>query len=123
VLLIEQHHPVVEYLGRGDRGLAIIELGEGHLGIGVDDGLLVDPPHALERANIERVLRPAIAGAFALELAMRFLVDLGLLERGDLRLGQQDALLRRLGFERLQPVLHRRQIVALPHAAHAGRRN
>ena len=34
VLVIERHHPVVEDLGRGDRGLAIIELGEGYLGVG-----------------------------------------------------------------------------------------
>jgi hypothetical protein len=48
---------------------------------------------------------------------------LGLLEGGDLRLGQQDAVLRRLGFERLGAVLDRSQIVALSHAAHAGRRD
>ena len=43
--------------------LAVIELGEGHLGIGVDDGLLVDPPDPFQGADIEGVLRPAIAGA------------------------------------------------------------
>ena len=48
---------------------------------------------------------------------------LGLLEGGDLRLGQQDAVLRRLGFERLGAVLDRSQVVALSHAAHAGRRD
>ena len=54
---------------------------------------------------------------------MSFLIGLGLLERGDLRLGEQDAFLRHLGFERLETMLHRGQIVALPHAAHAGRRD
>lgn len=39
MLVIERHHPVVEELGRGARRLAIIELGEGELGIGVDEGL------------------------------------------------------------------------------------
>src|SRR5436190_17592776 len=67
--------------------------------------------------------RAAIAGALALELAMRFLVGLGFLERGDLRLGQQDAILCRLGFERFEAVLHRGQVVALPHAAHADGRD
>ena len=87
------------------------------------EGLLVDAPDALQRADVESVLRPAIAGAFALELAVRLLVELGLLQRGDLRLGQHQALLRALGLERLQPLLHGLQIVPQPHAAHAGRRD
>jgi hypothetical protein len=37
----EGHHAVVEEIGRGERGLAIVELGEGDLGAGVDEGLLV----------------------------------------------------------------------------------
>ena len=120
---IERHHSVIEDLGGGDRGLAIIKLGEGDLGIGVDHGLLIDPAHALQGADIKRILGAAIAGAFALELAMGFLVGLGLLERGDLRLGQQNPILCHLGFERLQAEFHRGEIVALPHAAHAGGRN
>ena len=47
VLVVERHHPIVEDLGRGDRGLAVIELGKGDFGIGVDDGLLIDPANAL----------------------------------------------------------------------------
>src|SRR5205814_6131603 len=86
-------------------------------------GLLINPPDALQRADVEGVLRAAIARALALELAMRFLVGLGFLERGDLRLGQQDAILCRLGFERFEAVLHRGQVVALPHAAHTGGRD
>src|SRR5262249_49772317 len=99
VLVVERHHPVVEDLGRGDRRLAVIELDEGHLGVGVDDRLLIDPAHALERADVEGVLGTAIAGTLALELAVRLLIGLGLLERDDLRLGQQDALLGYLGLE------------------------
>ncbi len=45
VLLVERDHPVVEQVCGGERGLSI-----GKLGVGVDEGLLVDPPHALERA-------------------------------------------------------------------------
>src|SRR5262249_51834611 len=47
VLIVEWHHPVVEDLGRGDRGLTVIELGKGDFGIGIDDGLLIDPADAL----------------------------------------------------------------------------
>jgi len=86
VLVIERHHPIIEDLGRGDRGLAVIELGKGDFGIGVDDGLLTDPADTLQGADIEGVLGTAITGTFALRLAVRFLVGLGLLEGGDLGL-------------------------------------
>jgi hypothetical protein len=46
VLVIERQHPIVEDLGRGDRRFAVIEFGEGDLGIGIDEGLLIDPPDA-----------------------------------------------------------------------------
>jgi hypothetical protein len=36
----------------------------------VDEGLLVDTPDPLQVADIERILRAAIAGMLALELAM-----------------------------------------------------
>src|ERR1051325_10165792 len=38
---------------------------------------LIDPPDAFQRADLEGVLRSAIAGALALELAVRLLVGLG----------------------------------------------
>jgi hypothetical protein len=40
-------------------------------------------------------------------------IGLGFLERGDLRLDQQDAVLRRLGIERFQAMLDRGQIMPL----------
>jgi len=46
---------------RSDRRFAVIQLGEGDLGIGVDEGLLVDPPDALQGADIKRILGAAIA--------------------------------------------------------------
>src|SRR6266498_1310501 len=66
----EWQDPVVQKIGRRDWRLAIIELGEGHLGVGVDEGLLVDPPHALQIADIERILAAAVARMLALELAV-----------------------------------------------------
>jgi hypothetical protein len=47
VLIVERHHPVVEDLGGGDRCLAIVQFSKGDLGIGVDDGLLIEPADAL----------------------------------------------------------------------------
>jgi hypothetical protein len=51
MLLEERHHAVIEQIRRRDRRFAIIELAEGHLGVGVDEGLLVDAAHTLEIAN------------------------------------------------------------------------
>jgi hypothetical protein len=45
VLLEEGQHAIVEYLGRRDRRFAIIELGERRLGIGIEEGLLIDAPN------------------------------------------------------------------------------
>jgi hypothetical protein len=45
------------------------------------------------------------------------------LERGELRLGENAALLGDVGFERLQAGLHRQQILSQPDTAHAPRRD
>ena len=54
---------------------------------------------------------------------MCLLFALGLLQRGQLAFGQHQAFLGDLGFERLEPLLHRLQIMALPDPAHPGRRD
>ncbi len=52
---------------------------------------------------------------------MRLLFGLGAFERLDLSFGQQQPVLRRLGLQRFQPLLHRLQVMTLPDAAHPGR--
>ena len=79
-----------------------------------------DPLHV---ADVERVLGAAIARTFALELAMGPFLALGLLQRGQLAIGQHQAFLRHFGFERLEPLLHRLQIVTLSDLTNAGRRD
>ena len=59
MLLEEREHAVVQQIGRGDRRLAIVEFGAGNLGVGIDEGLLVDPPNPLQIADIERILGAA----------------------------------------------------------------
>src|SRR4029077_15485222 len=54
----------------------------------------------------------AIARVLALELAMGLLLGLGLLQRDHLRLGQHQALLGALGFQRFEPLGHGLQIAA-----------
>ncbi len=133
VLIEERHHAVVQQVGGGDRGLAVprvpaapgprtgSELGERHLGVGVDAGLLVDPPHPLERADVEGVLCRAVARTLAVELAMRLVVLPRPLQSDDLGFGQHQAVLCAFGLECLEPLLHGLQVVALPDTAHAGR--
>src|SRR4051812_9486217 len=58
----EGNHAIVQQIGCGERGLAIGEFGEGHLGRGVDERLLVDASDPLQGADVERVLRPTVAG-------------------------------------------------------------
>ena len=60
---------------------------------------------------------------FAFELAMGLFLGLRLFERGELGFGEDETLLGHLGFQRLEPLVHGLQIVAQPHAAHAGRRD
>ena len=58
MLFEERQRPVVEQFRRGDGRLAIVELGASDLGIGIDEGLLVDPADALQIADIERSWAP-----------------------------------------------------------------
>lgn len=65
----ERHHAIIQQFGRRDRRLAIIRVGERHLAVGVNEGLL----HV---ADIGGVLRTTIAWALALELGVRLLLGL-----------------------------------------------
>src|SRR5262249_17189083 len=53
VLLEERQHTVIEQIGRRDRRLAVVELGKADLGVGVDEGLLVDASNTLQVADVE----------------------------------------------------------------------
>ena len=58
-----------------------------------------------------------------LDLAVRFFLLLGLLERTHLVLGQDQPVLRHFRRQRLQPLLERLQIVPQPDRAHPGWRH
>ena len=90
----EGHHAVVQQVGRRDRGFAVIQLGKRHLAVGVDKGLLVDPSHALHGADVEGILRPAVAWALAFELAVRLTLSSRLLEGSNLSFREEQAVLR-----------------------------
>jgi hypothetical protein len=90
--LKEGHDLVVEQVSCRPGGLAIRELGKGHLAVGVNKGLLLDPAHAFERADIEGVLGATLAWTFAPKLALGLLINLCLLSGGQLGLGEERAL-------------------------------
>src|SRR5262245_25090893 len=84
VMAIEEgNRPVVWRISRCDRRFAIVELGASDLSVGVDEGLLLDPPNALSIADIERILGTAVARMLALEFAMGLLLGLGLFQCDD----------------------------------------
>jgi hypothetical protein len=58
VLLQKGQHTVVKQICRDQRVLAIMEFGEGHLGVGVEKRLLIDAAYALDRAHVVSVLLP-----------------------------------------------------------------
>jgi hypothetical protein len=82
VRIKEGHHLVIEQIGGRQGRFAVIELRQGDLAIGVEEGLLIDAAYALERADVERILRATLPWTFALELPPGFLVDLRLLYSG-----------------------------------------
>jgi hypothetical protein len=61
-------------------------------------GLLIDPPYAFEIAHVERILRPAIARVFALELSLSASFSvLAFVLSHHLRFSQNQTFLRDLG--------------------------
>ena len=60
VFLVEWQHVVVEQISGSDRRLGGVELGMRDLRVCVHLGLLIDPPDALQRADIEGVLRAKV---------------------------------------------------------------
>ena len=56
VFLEEGEHAVVEEIGRNKGVLSVVELCRDRFGIGVDEGLLVDPADAFQVADVESIL-------------------------------------------------------------------
>ena len=86
MLIEKRDHPIIEQVGSYQRGLAIVKFSEGQLGVGVKEGLLIDAPDAFERADIQCILRAAIARTFTVEFAVSFLVSFGFFLCPDLAL-------------------------------------
>src|SRR5918993_6120686 len=121
MLFKEWQHSIVEQIGSCNRSLAIIELGKGHLAIGINERLLINPSHPLESPYIEGILRTTVTRTLALEFPVRLFGLFGFLQSHHLCLGKDQSLLQALSLQSFQPFLDVLQIVAQPNTAYPGR--
>lgn len=98
VFLVERDHAVVEQVSSQQGVATLMDLGERDLDVGIDEPLLVDVTNALDAADVVRVLRAKVTGSMGLDLAVRFLLGLGLLQSYYLRLGEEQSAMRDPGF-------------------------
>ena len=90
----------------------------------MDEGLLVDASHALDGTHVVSILSAHCSGAWSagmlrFDLPVGLLLLPGLLQGGQLTLGEDDALLGRPGLQSLEPFLEGLQVVAQPHRTDA----
>jgi hypothetical protein len=116
---MKRQNPVIEQVGRGDRGLGGVQVDLRDLAISIDIGLLINAPNTLEGANREGVLRSQMAGMGRLDLAAGCIIQLFLFQGLDLCLGQDTTFFGDFGLQRLQAGFDVRQIMAQPDRPHA----
>ena len=78
MLLIKWQHSIIEQVSPCDWRLGGLELGVGYLAIGIDIGLLIDPPNIFDGANIKGILVTEIAGLGGFHLTT------GLIQQSDI---------------------------------------
>ena len=76
VLLVKRQNTFIEKVCSGNWRLAGIELGMCHLAVGINVGLLINPPNTFECAHVEGILRPQITRVFSLNLTVRLFLFL-----------------------------------------------
>jgi hypothetical protein len=100
LLLEKRQHAIIEQVSRYQRLFAVIELHKHDFTVGIDEGLLVETPNALDCADIIGVLRTQIAGMLGLNLALGFFFLLAFRQRHHLRFGQNKVLFSDFLFQR-----------------------
>lgn len=96
---------------------------EADVRVRVDGRLLVDLPHALDVADVERVLAKQEARVEGLDFPAELFFLLRLLEGCDLALGQKGAGVGRSLLEPAQSVLRTEHTVSAPNASDSERRD
>jgi len=123
LFLEERQHTIVEHVGGDERVLAVVQLGEGDLGVRVEECLLIDAPHAFDGSHVIGILGDQLARMRGFDFAVSFLFFARPLHGAQLLLGENDVILGRLGFQRFEPLAECFQIVPQPDATHASRGN
>ena len=95
--ITDRHHLGIEQIRRRYRGVTILELSQGPLPRGIEEGLLLEPSFALQRPAVAGILPPTRAGTFACNLPVGFFLPFRLLYSGELGCGEERALPRPLG--------------------------
>ena len=98
--------------------LSVVELGQHHLAVTVDEGLLIDLSHVLEVAHVVGVLAAEVAGVLGLYFAVSLFLLSRPLQRSQLVLGQNQPFLGHLGRQCLEPLGKGLQVMAQPDGAH-----
>lgn len=118
---VERQDALVKRIGGGDGHLAGIDLGEGQGAEGIDDDLHIDLADTLERAPAKRVLAEQFAGRGGFDVLPRDDLAAGFFQQAHLRFGEHEGGVAGVDFQAQQAFVAGEQVVALPHAAHAGR--
>lgn len=97
MLLEERQYAFIEHVCRRDCMLPIVQFDECHLGVRIDEGLLIDSANAFERANVVGALCAQIARVHGINLAVRVFFPLRLLRCAHLVFSQNQAFLGDFG--------------------------
>jgi hypothetical protein len=123
MFLEEGKYAVVQQIS-GNKGIfSVVELGHRHFGVGIDEGLLVNPSDTFQITHIEGVLKAQVARVFRLDLAESLLLILCFLQCRELFFREDEVVLGNLCLKGLEPFLERLQVMALLHTPDTGRRN
>ena len=87
-------------------------VGSRPLRVDIHKGLLVNPALSLDSDYIKNVLATEIVGMVAFDLTTRLIILLLAFQSLDQCLGQENALVCRHLFQRSQPLLHGRKVMA-----------
>ena len=65
LFLKERHYLIIESSSSRQSRFPIVEFGKRYLAIGINEGLLIDPAHPLQRADIKGILRATVTGCIS----------------------------------------------------------
>ena len=124
VRLVRRQHLIMQHVDRGHRHLGEVQLGEGLGVVGIDDGLLVDLPDALDRPDVVGVLAEQVPGLrrFDVLLGIR-LAPLPAAQEAQLAAGEHAAGRSHFPLQPQEALVAEAEAVAQPDVPHRRRRH